>query len=207
MTGKQYGTIGLVGVAYFVAALIALHFLEPDFSVMDEYTSDYALGDSFGWVMRTAFFAAAVGTISIALGLRSSLAAGKRVTASWVLLLIAGIGFIVVGIFNGDPTDAEELTTSGTIHTAAALVLFVSFLVCVWFLRGVFSRDPAWRHALLPQLWFAIGYTVMFVVSFGLPVPVGLGQRVFVAVLMGWLAFLAWQLRAHAPADAPMPLT
>lgn len=207
MTSKQYGTIGLVGVAYFVVALVSLHFLEPDFSAVDGYTSDYALGVSFGWVMRTAFFAVAIGTISIGLGLRSSLAAAKRVTASWLLLLIAGIGFVVVGLFNGDPTDAEELTTSGTIHTLAALVLFVSFLGCVWLLRGVFRRDPGWRHALVPQLWFAIGYTVMFVVSFGLPVPVGLGQRVFVAVLMGWLAFLAWQLRAHAPADARAPVT
>jgi hypothetical membrane protein len=200
MSARQLGTLALVGIGYFVAALVALHFLEPDFSIVDEYTSDYALGESFGWVMRTVFIGAAVGTISIALGLRATLAPGKRVKASWLLMFVAGIGFIVVATFNGDATGVEDLTTSGTVHLAAAAILFLSLLICVWFLRGVFKRDDGWQHLTKSQLAFAIAYTIMFVVSFGLSEggPVGLTQRIFVAVVMAWLAFLAWQVREHA---------
>jgi hypothetical protein len=45
LTGRQYGTIGFAGVGLLVVTLVALHFLDPDLSVVDEYMSVYALGD------------------------------------------------------------------------------------------------------------------------------------------------------------------
>jgi hypothetical membrane protein len=186
----------MLGVGWLVAALVALHFLDSDLSVTDTYTSDYALGD-YGWLMRSAFFAVGVGTVAIGLGLRETLAPGKRVTASVVLFLIAGVAFLVGGIFNTDPTGVTDLSATGTVHVLASAVLFLSLLVSAWFLRGVFKRDPSWQWFSKAQLGFAVAYTAALIVSFATPEggTVGLTQRIGIAVLMAWLATLGWSIR------------
>ena len=88
----------------------------------------------------------AVGVIAIALGLRATLSPGKRVTASWVLMLISGVGFFASGVFMTDEMDAQEVTVSGGIHILSFLVTIISLLIAAWMLRGVFARDDGWRH-------------------------------------------------------------
>ena len=202
MSAKQLGTIGMAGAIFWVVAVIALHFLDPDLAAADTYVSDYALGD-YGWLMRAAFIVVGIGTIAIGLGLRLSLAPGKRVTASVVLVLIAGIGFLLGGIFNTDPTGAEDLTTAGIIHLLSALVLILSLVVSAWLLRGVFKRDESWGSLSSAALWFAIAFTVVFLVSFGTPEdgPVGLTQRLWGGVTMIWLFVLGMNVRRIGPAD------
>ena len=196
MSGRRLGTVAMLGVGWFVAAFVALHFLDTDLSVTDAYGSDYALGE-YGWLMRSAFLAAGVGTVAIGLGLRETLAPGKRVTASVILFLIAGVGFLVGGIFNTDPTGDTELSATGTVHVLASAVLFFSLLVSAWLVRGVFKRDPSWQWFSKAQLGFAVAYTAALIVSFATPEggAVGLTQRIGVAVMMAWLATLGWSIR------------
>lgn len=89
MSARQYGTIGIVGVSAFLLVNVALHFLDPDLSVVDAVLSDYALGD-YGWLSRAWRFRGSGGPGSRSLWTRSTLAPGKRVAASWVLILLAG---------------------------------------------------------------------------------------------------------------------
>jgi hypothetical protein len=51
-------------------------------------------------------------------------------------------------------------------------------------------------------MWFAIAYTVGMIGAFATPEdgPVGLTQRIFVPVMMAWLATLAWNIRRNDPA-------
>ena len=205
MPAKQLGTIAMIGVGWFVVAVLALHVVEPDFSVVNNYISEYALGES-GWLMQSAFFGIGFGVIAIALGLRQTLAPGKRVTASVVVLLIAGIGFFVAAIFKTDPTGATETTTDGNLHLVGSVMIFFSLLAVAWMLRGVFKRDPTWEAFAKAQMWFAIVYTVSMVVTFGTPPggPVGVTQRLFVTLILGWLLTLAWNIRRHGPAREPL---
>jgi len=197
MSGKQLGTIGMIGIGWFVVAVLALHVIEPDFSPVDDFISDYANGD-YGWLMQSAFFGAGVGTIAIALGLRKTLLPGKRVTASVVLLLLAGIGYLLA-ISKTDPTGVTEATTAGTVHILGSMLIFFSLLISAWMLRGVFKRDPAWAPFARTQMWFAIAYTVTMFTNFATPEdgPVGLTQRIFVPVMMAWLATLAWSIHRN----------
>ena len=199
MAGRYLGIVAMLGVAYFVVAGVALHFLDSALDPVEVYMSDYALGP-YGWLMKSAFFAVGLGTIAIGLGLRATLAAGKRVTPAVVLVIVAGIGFLVAGTFNTDPYDAVQETTSGSIHLLGALVLFLSLVISAWLLRGVFSRDRRWQGLTSTTLWFAIALTATFVFMFVGPLGAGLDQRIFVVVVMSWLAFLAWQVYQHAPA-------
>ena len=196
MTGRLYGTLGIVGIGASVLALIALHVLDPGRSVMDETISEYALGD-YGWLARANDIAVGVGIIAIALGLRETLAPGKRVTASWVSLLIVGLGFLVAAVFATDPRGAAESTTSGAIHGTAAFVTVLGLVIAAWLLRGVFARDDRYRRLARAQLWFAILITigvVALLVLFEVG-PAGLIQRLLVVVMVTWLLVLAVNLR------------
>ena len=203
MTGNQYGTIGLLGIGFSFLALLALHILDSDLSVVDRYISEYALGD-YGWLSRAADFALGAGMIAIALGLKETLASGKRVAASWVLVLIAGLGFFVAGLFETDPTGTFETTARGAIHDIAGYVTVLSLVIASWILRGVFARDSRSTNLARTQLWFAIVISVTLMAVLVLSeVSVGLPQRTFVAAVMAWLAYLAINLRrAGEPAHA-----
>ena len=215
MTGRQYGTLGLAGVGFFVLALLALPFLDPELSLVDEYISVYGRGD-YGWLLRTGMVVGGLGTIAIGLGLRRTLAPGKRVRASWVLIVINGLGFIAAGLFVTDPTGAYEAgttTLSGTIHDLAGFIGFLSLLIATWMLRGVFARDAAYQHLAGMALWFAVALTVTFLLLFFGTAAIGLigvVQRVFVAVALIWLLVLAATIRrvdTASEASEPKPST
>ena len=193
MAGRYLGMVAMLGVAFFVVAGVALHFLDSALDPVEVYMSDYALGP-YGWLMKSAFYAVGLGTLALGWGLRSTLAAGKRVTPAVVLVLLAGVGFLVAATFNTDPYDAVEETTSGSIHLLGALVLFLSLVISAWVLRGVFSRDPAWQAFATVTLWFAVALTITFIVQFVGPWGSGLQQRIFVVVMMSWLALLGWRV-------------
>ena len=119
MTARQYGTIGIVGLAGWVLANLLLHVLDPELSVVNTTTSEYALGD-YGWLKRAAEFSIGVGLVAIALGLRTTLAPGTRVTASWVLMLVAGVGFFASGVFVTDATGADSRCQAGSTSSASS---------------------------------------------------------------------------------------
>ena len=73
-------------------------------------------------------------------------------------------------------------------------MLFLSLVISAWVLRGVFSRDPAWRAFATVTLWFAVALTITFVFQFVGPWGAGLQQRIFVVVMMTWLALLGWRV-------------
>jgi hypothetical protein len=196
----------MIGIGWFVVAVLGLHVIEPDFSSVDDFISDYANGD-YGYLMQSVFFGAGVGTIAIALGLPKTLAPTKRVTAYVVLLLLAGIGFLVA-IFKNDPTGVTDATTAGTLHILGSMLIFFALLISAWMVRGVFKRDPTWEPSAKTQMWFAIAYTVTMIAAFATPEggPVGLTQRFFVPVMMAWLATLAWNIRQNSSAiESPRP--
>jgi Protein of unknown function (DUF998) len=140
-----------------------------------------------------------VGLIAIALGLRSTLAPGKRVAASWVLILLAGFGFIVSGLFDNDGTEATEFTTRGTIHIVGSMVSILGLIVNTWRLRGVFSRDDGYRQLSRTQLWFAVLVSVTAVVLILLTGRAdGLARRALVIVMVTWWLVLAVNVRQSA---------
>lgn len=194
MTTRQYKVAGEFGIGLFALGLVCLHILDSDLSVVDEYLSVYALGD-YGWLSQAANVAMGLGVIAIALGLRATLSEGKRVTASWVLILIAGIGFVISGFFNTDPTNTVESTSDGALHDLGGYISMLSLMIATWFLRGVFKRDESHSDMARRQTWFAILMTGALVALMAFESIPGLTQRVFVAVVVTWLITLANNLR------------
>jgi hypothetical protein len=195
MTARKYGTVGVVGVLVYALSVVALHILDNDLSVADEPITMYSLGE-YGWLSQAGTIAMGLGLIGIALGLRATLMPGKRVTASWVLMLIGGLGFIISGLFVPDPAGTTEPTTSGTLHDVGGYLSMLSVLVLVWMLRGVFSRDAVYRSFANIQMWFAVLVTASMVAFLALgEQQLGLMQRIFVVVVVVWLLVLANRTR------------
>ncbi len=201
MNAKAYGTIGLACLSWFTLAVLALHGLDRGVSVTDGYASEYALGD-WGWLMHTAFYAIGLGSIAIAIGLRATLAKGKRAALSWTLLVIAGIGLIAAGTFDTDPTGATATTSAGLLHDLAAFLVFSALLWCAWAFRGVFARDPRFAQYKRSALVMAIVVSAGFAVAFVLPIDaVGVAQRITIAANVAFLASLAVRTRQVGAAD------
>ncbi|MDV6329936.1 DUF998 domain-containing protein [Asticcacaulis sp. 201] len=197
-------TVSLFLFSYFSIALIALHFIRPDYTPIDHMISDYAVGRA-GWLMTTAFVALGFGCLSLSLGLWR--AGPKKVSATIgrLLLILAFLGLMVTAVF---PTDLETAkdTLHGTIHTASFLVNIVSISVAALTLSLSFGADPRWKSIRLPSLLIVVALVGAFVVQYltlHRGAPYGFTNRAFVLVVMSWLFFVAFCLKKIADGKRP----
>ncbi len=192
-------TVALCLFGYFSVALIALHFVRPDYTPIDHMISDYAVGRA-GWLMTSAFVALGFGCLSLSLGLWRMGPRGVSATIGRLLLIVAFLGLMVTATF---PTDLETAkdTLHGAIHTLSFLVNIVSISIAAFTLSLSFGAEPRWKSARLPSLLIVIALIGAFVVQYltlHRGAPYGFTNRAFVLVVMSWLFFVAFCLRKVA---------
>ncbi|MCH7844271.1 MAG: DUF998 domain-containing protein [Acidobacteria bacterium] len=201
---RLFGVIGVAGVAYFVATFVVLHFVQWGLNPAQHFISEYALG-RLGWLVTLAFLVVGVGTLALARGLHRSFEPGELVTTPVALITIAGISFIVLGIFKIDPLledGTTAYTPAGIAHLLAGLVLFLGLVVGAFVLRGVFAGDARWWGLEEATLRLALGMLVASVVMVAVPQQmVGLAQRAVVAIMLTWLAVLGWWMHRLDPVE------
>ena len=193
---RRAAEVAIACFGYFVVMLALLHLLRPDYTPVDHMISDYAVG-RFGWVMTTAFVAAAAGCLALGLGMA---AAGPRSVTGRIavlLLWLAAAGLSTTAIF---PTDLETAPTTrtGDIHTASFLVNVTSLILSSLLFAASFRRSQPWRTYRTAGLVLALALLAAFVGQFltlHRGAPYGLTNRLLVAVLMGWFLTTAIQLR------------
>jgi hypothetical protein len=197
---RWFGVVALASVGLWVLIVIVLHGLKSDLDPVETYISDYAIGDN-GLLMAAAFVIVGLGMLCLAMGLRASLASGKRVLLGVILMAVTGVGFILAGVFTTDPTGAEEATTEGSLHLLGAVLVFPVTIANSFVLLGVFRRDPRWASFAARWRWAPWVLLVGMIVAFGSPDDIlGLTQRVFAAIIMGWFAVMALGLMAPSSA-------
>jgi len=182
---------------YFVAALLLLHVLRPDYTIIDHMISDYAVG-RFGWIMTTAFLSLSMGCLALAVGLFLDGPTSWLGRIGAALLVVAFAGLIVTALF---PTDLETVpsTPTGDIHTLSFQVNVVSVFLSTICLGLSYGGSPRWRRHRTPALVFAGLLVVAFVAQFltlHRGAPYGITNRLFVAVLMAWLISNSLWLKA-----------
>ncbi len=182
------GRLAQAGVAVFVVLVAVLHAVRPEMSPLTDPLSNYAVG-RFGGLMTAAFVANAVGFTALTVAVRPVVAAPRR-QAMTVLLAVAALGMLVAAVARTDVPATTPPTTTGLIHTIAALAAFLCLGAA-----GVVSL-PAFRPAAGPVRGAAtalvVGALVALVVfgalTFGGSVGAGLAQRLLTAFLLGWVA-------------------
>jgi hypothetical protein len=117
-----------------------------------------------------------------------------------------GMGAILAAIFPTDRIDtaAEVWTqsTTGTIHTIVALISFLGMIIGMFILTRTFGLLSAWRPIMWPSVLFSVGALILSFLQGEGPL-VGLLQRLFVAVIAGWIILVALRVRDVAGSATP----
>ena len=191
----RIATIAIVGITYFLIAVVALHFLRPEYDPVSRFVSEYAVGP-YGFLMTSAFFGLSLGSLALVIGLYQGVPRSGRSWIGLVLLGIWGVAILIAGIFPTALKGAPE-TTSDNIHALASLVSFLSLIPATILLSRRFKQDEKWRpfHRLalilsLVVLATFIGLFLTFETEF-----VGLSQRIFIVTFLIWLLLTAARLR------------
>ncbi|MBA2461836.1 MAG: DUF998 domain-containing protein [Actinobacteria bacterium] len=163
MTRSRLAAFAVAGPALYVALVAILHVLEPEWNDTDAL-SEYALGD-YGFLMNVAFVAAGFGFAALAATLVGSVRLTASARTGIVLLVVAAVGWILLGTGNVDPLGAEQ-TTHGRVHFIGYLLGFPSMLVALLLLARAFGRDERWRPFRRTLLTLAAAALVAFVLAF-----------------------------------------
>lgn len=197
---SQQKTLALVtecGCALFILIMTAFHFIQPELHPFQRFGSEYAVG-RLGWIMNVAFlgFAGALAALSVALG--RALQPPVRSRGGAILFAVAALGILGSGLFNAD-LQGEAVTWHGIGHALAGLVAFLSMLPGMVIVAGRLQRANVLRggyRILRPLSWLNVGMFLAMLFLFEPFGLVGLGQRVFLMGMFGWLLTAAEGIRS-----------
>src|SRR5687768_16056922 len=155
-------TVALVGVAYFAAVIVGLHFLQPDQNPLRQPTSEYAVGP-YGWLMTTAFLSMSAASWALVAGLARGLPRAARSRAGLGLLALWSTGLLVAMLFPID-LDGAAPTLAGTIHRINGPITFLSLSLGTVLVSRRLKQAAAWRPVYRLALPLALLMLVEFVV-------------------------------------------
>lgn len=199
-TARRLAMVAAIGVSVFLIALVAMPLLRPDLDVWARWVGEYARGP-FSGLMVGAYLALGVGTLALALALRSVVSGrlGPRVLA------LASLGAFVAALLPQDYTDGGVRTAVGTVRDLALIPIFVLLITALTLLTRAFFRQVEWRSIALP----AAGLVIVALAALGWAIagPVesrGIAGRVWDGGWTAWLLLTAVHLlRTPASRTAP----
>lgn len=130
--------LGVAGMSGFVLALLALHVIQPTLNPAEHTISEYALG-SYGWLMRSAFFALGVGTLATAAAIHLRYEPSVRLRIGLVLLVGAAIGLFIDSGYNTDRPHVPA-TADGMVHGVGTWILALTLPGAALILGACFAR-------------------------------------------------------------------
>jgi hypothetical membrane protein len=200
------GRLAMAGPIAFTIAWLVGGLVQDEYRLRQEDISALAATDAqHAWIMITGFVLVGLGTVALAAGLASTLRYPSAAIGS-VLLMIAGLGLIVVGLARNDCSselpacaaraEAGEVSLHDQVHDNVSLVLFLALIAAPLVFARAFGRDDRWR----PVRTYSIATGLLGFALLGLYVIGsagtwnGLVQRIFVSVLLVWIALIGFRL-------------
>jgi hypothetical protein len=168
--------------AYYVIVFGLLHFLEPEYDPRYRFGSEYQWS-AHGLLMTTTFFVLALALVSVAIAVRNFYRPLWSARLGFGLLVVGAAGICVAGAFRGFP-----------LHDVGGAIGLPSIIMAALLLSWSFRRAPGWRPLFLITLLIALGMFTAFlsmVIDVGMP---GLQQRIFLSLVLLWLAIVAHRL-------------
>lgn len=206
--------VGVAGIATVsavlsLAALGLLHWLEPEVNPGWQFVSEYALGP-FGWIMNATFFGMALGLFAVGtLSLFRLPSVTGRIGAA--LAFVSGVGMVLAGGFNTDPSPSGPASWAGEVHNLGALLnltpyaaLFVTLALAK---RGGLSavRVPALLAAITVITDFAFVGSAASQGEFGPGSATALIGRIELALYLLWQMTAASAFAIQEKAAKPSP--
>jgi hypothetical membrane protein len=213
--GKWAGVAGVAGPIIWWVVIVVLGLMWPEYNAINNFISELAaVGAPHAVVQQLNFYVLGVSVIIFAVGLLSWSDRGWRLLIGVPLLVVFGGGVIMAGFFQYDPNNLQAATTQ--YHDLATEVAFPPAILGIAMTSWGLNHDDKWpnyRNRFVP-LGIAILTIVSFVV-FIVSVPTGtrgelgsvgwagLGQRILLLVLTGWVAYHARSLYRLNSGDDP----
>ena len=200
------GRLAMAGPIAFTIAWLVGGLVQDEYSLRQEDISALAATDAqHAWIMITGFVLLGLGTVALAAGLASTLRYLSAAIGS-VLLMIAGIGFTVAGLARNDCSselpacaarvDAGEVSWHDQVHDNVSLILFLALIAAPLVFARAFGRDDRWRplrtYSIVTGL---LGFALLVLYVIGSAGTWnGLVQRIFISVLLVWIALVGFRL-------------
>jgi hypothetical protein len=198
---RRLAYAALSGTACFVLAFLALHFVQPELSPLNEAMSYYVHG-THGWLVTVALLAVGFGSLALTIGF-ARFVDGRTARIGLVFLAVWSIGAILGGAFSADPSGNwnRPPSFSGAIHGIAAIIAITAFPPTAVLIAGSLRRNSQTGRVGYLASVLAVTSAVSFVAFFGSLVPVfvrpgppvlfGLTERILLAVYAAWLCAAA----------------
>jgi len=180
LTPVRAGGLAITGAIGFMAIVSILHVLQPDYDFVHQVMSELALG-AYGWAMFLAFLFIAGSTFSVALGI------AKVQRSPWLeaVLAVATLGFLGAGVF--------PLGRASEWHIALIAIAFIAVVLAMYLLPSVAPAQFGGNAKVTS--WCLAGGTALSVLLAHSILPIGIGQRLAAACVIGWLCFVGTRLR------------
>src|SRR5258708_26348051 len=107
-------TLASAAFAYVILVIAGLPLLRPDYNMMKNGLSDYAVG-RYGWLQTSAFIGMSIGALALLIGLVRTGPKTWIVRTGLVFLAIFVPGIFVAALFKTDLPGAPE-TQHGLVH-------------------------------------------------------------------------------------------
>jgi hypothetical membrane protein len=180
---------GLTGPVVFYVVLLILGQVTPGYDAISRFGSELSIG-RLGWIMTANFIFLGLCEIAFAAGLRRVIGPARSGRLAAAMVGVAGAAFLVLGIFVTD-LQGKVMTTHGTLHSGAALVLFfVAFPIAGLAIGKRFNRERGF--ALFSRVT-AIATPLLFIATLLSGDLLGLTQRILLGLDLIWLTVLAVQ--------------
>ena len=200
------GRLAMAGPIAFTIAWLVGGLVQDEYSLRQEDISALAAMDAqHAWIMITGFVLLGLGTVALAAGLASTLRYLPAAIGS-VLLMIAGIGLTAAGLARNDCSselpacaarvDAGEVSWHDQVHDNVSLILFLALIAAPLVFARAFGRDDRWRplrtYSIVTGL---LGFALLVLYVIGSAGTWnGLVQRIFISVLLVWIALVGFRL-------------
>ena len=202
--------VGVAGVMAFATAVLALHGLRTDLNPASQSISEYSVGN-YGWLMRVAFAALALGAAATALRLHFELPSSYWRFSAVLFLVASAVGLFLDAGFNTDHLGVRE-TFDGTFHGDGTLILCLTLPAASYISGSVLVDSPRptsrgrWLQALGPgQLIAIFGFQFGQIAYHGLMERVGVAMGVAaLALLQSTMADATDPCRSNEVAESPL---
>ena len=183
---------GVFGAVLFVAIIILVGAITPNYDPISQFVSELAAIDApYANIMNWAgIIPFGIGMFLFAIGFFNRAHFDHFTILGGVLLATSGLGFVVAGLYQCDAGCPFEGSRSQVIHNWTAFSAFIlAFLAAVWIgVSALWSAKRFWPLVIGLAGAAGMGWAFYLMGAGGIDHPlIGLYQRCFLLSLCLWL--------------------
>jgi len=194
---RRQAEIVLGGIAAMYVIYILLDLIEANYNPINQMISEHLHGP-YRWVMFFGFLGLAVAHWVLSIALKTGFNGQIKYKAGAIFLKISAIGFLLAGSFSDsfDLLLGNTKIESGFVHLLASMLAFLMLFISQLIITFQFWKAGRLHglYRLLP--WLAVLSIIFFLIPF--EGPVGLVQRLYLIIPLGWTVLVATGIRSEA---------